>query len=633
MTKLILITGVSRGLGYAMTEQFIHEGHTVVGCARSEKAVENLRKKFGSPHDFATIDVADEQQVKAWAQTVLNQYDPPDLLINNAASVNHLAPLWQVPSEEFSQVIDININYVIPIDIFNVIPKTKDRYHTLYTASIYPYKKSHNKRKTPFPLKESTMLPEYYHEQIENSEFEGANQCDFLHELSGEVARDSDIADDEKLAIELKIGALIKSLHDSNECENGDTAQHAIDRVPVKSRRVFPVYSFEDSYDLPDIVESFNGSALEYPQWFIKEYLPRFHPLPEPDIQNKIATCFALINCRAVLSKKMKLPIPYFLGLRGSGKTELGKAIAEQYLQNTTIEIRPDTTGAAMRNALDDIALSGEPCFALFDNFNPNPGYSIEKIGIHYALLLANSEDSSISRIVGSEETGKKSVYKTYGYKILTSAFDLRSIAREEAKEILRRTWTLMFKAANVQERRSMFDTQGMKDGYLGVWSNPVTVREDYGKVLGKLARMRSDKYDLPPSAWEILVVPIAVGVFTKVFTTVDDGINTFVQHYKWVDSRAKKHTVSRVDIILTDYVLGELKERGEEARENGFMGISEERADTHIKEKDLRGYLQGVLATNITRQQEEEITFLMSDWGYTLQKLGTDMYFVKDVA
>ncbi|MFN6572535.1 SDR family oxidoreductase [Dendronalium sp. ChiSLP03b] len=112
MVKRILISGISRGLGYAMTEQFIREGHTVLGCARSEAAVEKLRQKFGSPHDFAAIDVANEQQVKTWAERLLSQYEPPDLLINNAAIINYPAPLWQVPTEEFSQLMDINIKGV-----------------------------------------------------------------------------------------------------------------------------------------------------------------------------------------------------------------------------------------------------------------------------------------------------------------------------------------------------------------------------------------------------------------------------------------------------------------------------------------------------------------------------------------
>jgi NAD(P)-dependent dehydrogenase (short-subunit alcohol dehydrogenase family) len=112
MTKVIVITGVSRGLGQAMTEGFIQLGHTVLGCARSEAAVEKLKQQFGSPHDFTALDVADEEQVKAWAKRLLSDYGSPDLLINNAAMINELAPLWEIPSEDFSRLIDVNIKGV-----------------------------------------------------------------------------------------------------------------------------------------------------------------------------------------------------------------------------------------------------------------------------------------------------------------------------------------------------------------------------------------------------------------------------------------------------------------------------------------------------------------------------------------
>ena len=109
MTKLIVITGVSRGLGLAMTEKFIELGHTVLGCARSSEAVEKLKQKYSSPHDFTCLDVASDEQVKAWATEILAKQQSPDLLVNNAAITNYSAPLWNVGSEEFSQVIDVNI--------------------------------------------------------------------------------------------------------------------------------------------------------------------------------------------------------------------------------------------------------------------------------------------------------------------------------------------------------------------------------------------------------------------------------------------------------------------------------------------------------------------------------------------
>jgi len=121
MTKLIVMTGVSRGLGHALTERFIQLGHTVLGCARSEAAVEKLNSEYGSPHKFTALDVADEAQVMNWAQRILSDYEPPDLLINNAAIINNLAPLWEIPSEDFSHLIDVNIKGVANV-IRHLIP-------------------------------------------------------------------------------------------------------------------------------------------------------------------------------------------------------------------------------------------------------------------------------------------------------------------------------------------------------------------------------------------------------------------------------------------------------------------------------------------------------------------------------
>jgi len=115
MGKRILITGVSKGLGYAMSEGFIAQGHTVIGCARSAAAIAEMKNSFGAPNDFATVDVANEEQVKNWATEILAKYEPPDIVINNAAIINYPAPLWEISPGEFSQLIDINIKGVVNI--------------------------------------------------------------------------------------------------------------------------------------------------------------------------------------------------------------------------------------------------------------------------------------------------------------------------------------------------------------------------------------------------------------------------------------------------------------------------------------------------------------------------------------
>lgn len=105
----VLITGVSRGLGHAMAEEFARRGHVVVGCGRSRRPIEALQARLGAPHRFDVIDVADDAAVKAWAAEVLRSHGVPDLLVNNAALMNRNAPLWQVPARDFDAVIDVNI--------------------------------------------------------------------------------------------------------------------------------------------------------------------------------------------------------------------------------------------------------------------------------------------------------------------------------------------------------------------------------------------------------------------------------------------------------------------------------------------------------------------------------------------
>jgi NAD(P)-dependent dehydrogenase (short-subunit alcohol dehydrogenase family) len=114
-SKKILITGVSRGLGRAMAEEFIRLGHTVIGCGRSEKAIAELNKQFASPNDFTVVDVAADEQVAVWAKRVLQSHGAPDLLLNNAALINRNAPLWEVPAKEFSDIIDVNIKGVVNV--------------------------------------------------------------------------------------------------------------------------------------------------------------------------------------------------------------------------------------------------------------------------------------------------------------------------------------------------------------------------------------------------------------------------------------------------------------------------------------------------------------------------------------
>lgn len=108
----IVITGVTRGLGRALAEEFMRGSHTVIGCGRSGPEIFDLRMIHPAPHDFSVVDVSLDTKVALWSAKVLENDSAPDLLINNAGVMNRLAPLWEIDDREFTKVIDVNVRGV-----------------------------------------------------------------------------------------------------------------------------------------------------------------------------------------------------------------------------------------------------------------------------------------------------------------------------------------------------------------------------------------------------------------------------------------------------------------------------------------------------------------------------------------
>jgi 3-oxoacyl-[acyl-carrier protein] reductase len=80
-----LITGTRKGIGRALAEHYVRQGHQVVGCSRSDIdwSLEG--------YTHYPLDVADERAVTGLFAEIRRKYDRLDHLINNAgiASMNH----------------------------------------------------------------------------------------------------------------------------------------------------------------------------------------------------------------------------------------------------------------------------------------------------------------------------------------------------------------------------------------------------------------------------------------------------------------------------------------------------------------------------------------------------------------
>ncbi len=117
----IVITGVTRGLGRALAEYYMKEGHEVIGCGRSGPEIFEMRMDHPD-HQFSVVDVALDNKVSLWATEALGIGEAPDLLINNAGMMNRLAPVWEQSDAEFTKLVDVNLRGVANVLRYFVPP-------------------------------------------------------------------------------------------------------------------------------------------------------------------------------------------------------------------------------------------------------------------------------------------------------------------------------------------------------------------------------------------------------------------------------------------------------------------------------------------------------------------------------
>ena len=122
MIYKIVITGVTKGLGRALAEYYIADGHIVIGCGRNVEEIDMMSNNFSKNNDFQIVDVSKHENVSYWARDIIDRFGTPNLILNNAGIINKNKELWNIPEKEFSEVMDINVKGMHNI-IRNFVPK------------------------------------------------------------------------------------------------------------------------------------------------------------------------------------------------------------------------------------------------------------------------------------------------------------------------------------------------------------------------------------------------------------------------------------------------------------------------------------------------------------------------------
>lgn len=111
-SKVCLITGASRGIGWATAELFASHGAALVLTARSAEALEqrrqSIQERFGTPVSTFVADSGDAKAVQACYLELFKQYKKLDVLVNNAGIMQD-ALLGMISDELASSVVRTNV--------------------------------------------------------------------------------------------------------------------------------------------------------------------------------------------------------------------------------------------------------------------------------------------------------------------------------------------------------------------------------------------------------------------------------------------------------------------------------------------------------------------------------------------
>ncbi|XLY89847.1 SDR family oxidoreductase [Ectopseudomonas mendocina] len=139
MSKVILITGASSGIGEAIARHLASQGHQVVlGARRIERLqalVEELQAQ-GQRASCRALDVTQLPDMQAFVEHAEAQHGPIDVIINNAG-VMPLSPLDALKVDEWNRMIDVNVRGVLH-GIAAVLPgmQARGRGQVINIASI-----------------------------------------------------------------------------------------------------------------------------------------------------------------------------------------------------------------------------------------------------------------------------------------------------------------------------------------------------------------------------------------------------------------------------------------------------------------------------------------------------------------
>lgn len=134
MSKTILVTGASRGIGYQTALSLAEKGHNVIATARSKDKLQDLSNSVNKGKIIPVpADLTREDDINKLREVVEN-VSPLDGLINNAGAV-HREAFMDTGIEVFKKLMDVNVYGIVRLTQA-LKPLLKEKSHILNISSM-----------------------------------------------------------------------------------------------------------------------------------------------------------------------------------------------------------------------------------------------------------------------------------------------------------------------------------------------------------------------------------------------------------------------------------------------------------------------------------------------------------------